>query len=94
MTTTGDIIDAEGRGRFEAQEDGSLAGYLSYDRGDTVVDYLHTYVSDDFRGHGVGSALAQAALQDARHRGLRVRPSCPFLAGWLAEHPDYQDLVA
>jgi predicted GNAT family acetyltransferase len=41
----------------------------------------------------VGSALIRAALDDvARRGGLRVRPDCPFVAGWLDKHPDYAHL--
>ena len=37
--------------------------------------------------------LARYALDDARSRGLRVRPRCPFIKSWIRRHPDYQDLV-
>ncbi|MFY7069341.1 GNAT family N-acetyltransferase [Nocardiopsis changdeensis] len=45
------------------------------------------------RGQGVGSALARAALDEARAANLRVLATCPFFAGWIARHPDYQDLL-
>jgi predicted GNAT family acetyltransferase len=35
----------------------------------------------------------QAALDAARRRKLAVIPECPFVRGWLAKHPEYQDLV-
>jgi uncharacterized protein len=37
--------------------------------------------------------LARFALDDARARGLRVRPDCPFVARFIRAHPEYQDLV-
>ena len=30
---------------------------------------------------------------DARARGLKVRPLCPFIRGWIKRHDDYADLV-
>jgi uncharacterized protein len=37
--------------------------------------------------------LARFALDDARSRGLQVRPVCTFVRSWLERHPDYSDLV-
>jgi hypothetical protein len=36
----------------------------------------------------------QGALDDARRRGWRIVPQCPFVAEFIAEHPEYADLVA
>lgn len=94
MNAAARIIDAEGRGRFEATTDGALTGYLDYRRGEEVVEYVHTFVSQQARGRGIGGELVQGALEDARHRGLKVRATCPFVAGWLAHHAGYRDLVA
>ena len=35
----------------------------------------------------------KSCLHVAR-RGLSVVPVCPFIAGWIEKHPDYQHLVA
>lgn len=88
-----DIIDAEGRSRFEMRTDDQLAGYLDYERGEGQVDYRHTFVSERFRHHGLGGVLVRAALDDARHRRLKVKPTCDFVARWIDQHPGYQDLV-
>ena len=80
--------------RWEARVDGVLAGAAAYQRGDGVVTFTHTVVEDAYEGRGVGSALARAALDDAREQGLAVVPRCPFIAGWIEHHPAYADLVA
>ena len=59
-----------------------------------VVVLVHTEVDDKFEGHGVGSRLASASLEDARLRGLKVEPMCPFIAAYLKRHLEYADLVA
>lgn len=67
---------------------------LTWRRSATALDFLHTGVPDALGGRGIGSALARAGLDFARAEGLTVRPWCPFIAGWIARHPEYADLVA
>ncbi|MFC7573610.1 GNAT family N-acetyltransferase [Klenkia terrae] len=43
--------------------------------------------------HGLGGTLVRAALDDVRAAGGTVVPQCPFVAGWIARHPEYRDLV-
>lgn len=91
MVTVTDVPEA---GRYEARVDGARAGLVTYRREGGQVVLLHTEVGESYEGKGVGSALARAALDGARSTGLRVVPECPFIAGWIARHPDYADLVA
>jgi hypothetical protein len=82
------------RSRYEVFVDGDLAGYSAYrDVGGNRV-FTHTTIDPDYEGHGVGSALARAALDDVRTRGLPITARCPFIAGYIDRHPDYADLVA
>ncbi len=87
------VTDAPDRQRFEAWIDGELAGFASYLRRDGLIVFPHTEVERAFQGHGVASALARAAFDDAAARGKRVRALCPFMADWIASHPDYQHLT-
>jgi MFS family permease len=48
---------------------------------------------DEFRGHGLGSRLVQASLDEARARNLVVLPYCPFVNSWIGSHREYADLV-
>lgn len=87
------VRDVPDRSRYQATVDGGVAGVAVYQlRGGAIV-FAHTEVDGAFEGHGVGGALARAALDDARARGLRVVPLCPFIRSWLDKHPDYADLV-
>ena len=89
------VVDVPERERFEARtEDGELAGVLTYQLTGPIIAYTHTKVEPDFERHGVGSALARAVMEDAKGRGRTVVPICPFLSGWLAEHHDYDKMLA
>lgn len=88
-----EVTDNPAAGRFEARLDGELAGSAYYTRRDTRVVFSHTEVDDAFEGQGVGSALVRGALDAVRARGERAVPSCPFIAGYIDQHPEYQDLV-
>jgi uncharacterized protein len=79
--------------RYEARIDGTIVGVSQYElTADTIV-FLHTVVAQEYEGQGVGSAIARYALDDARARGLSVRPLCPYIRAWLQRHPEYADLI-
>ena len=84
----------EGRQRFYSRLSEGEA-YLSYEQEqDGTLDLQHTVVPEPARGRGVGESLVRAALAHARERGVRIVPSCPFVAAYLTEHPDERGLVA
>ena len=84
----------ESEHRYEAYVDGELAGKAYYEVDDKRIVFTHTEVDDRFEGHGVGSTLAQAALDDVRANSTRrVVPRCPFIKSWVDQHPDYKDLL-
>ena len=87
------IVDVPDEERYEALVDGTLAGSAFYQLRSGRIVFLHTEVDPSFEGHGVGSRLAKDALDDARSKGLRVVPRCPFIARYIREHPEYQDLL-
>ena len=80
--------------RYEARVDGELAGASYYDTADDLIVFTHTEVDEAYEGHGVGSALARAALDDVRADGRRkVIARCPFIKGWIDRHEEYRDLL-
>lgn len=87
------VSNNEDESRYTASLDGESAGVAVYERsGDTIV-FTHTVVDEDVEGHGVGSTLVRYALDDARTQHLTVVPKCEFVAAFIADHPEYQDLV-
>ena len=83
--------DAEGAGPVEMANMGLVLSYRH--NGDDVLDLRSTLVPPHLRGQGLGSTLVQHALDYARENGMRVIPSCPFVARYIEDHPEYQDLV-
>jgi uncharacterized protein len=87
------VADSPEHARYEITADGELAGFVTYNLSDGVIDLLHTQTDDRFRGHGIGGHLIQSTLDSVRERHLAVLPTCPFVRRWIADHPDYTDLV-
>lgn len=88
-----EVVDAREASRYELRLDGRLIGRAAYRRRDGLIVFLHTEVDHSREGHGFGSRLAAGALDDVRRQGLGVIPRCPFIAQFIAEHPEYEDLV-
>ena len=86
------VTDNEAESQFEIRVDGHVA-VLQYIRSGTRVVYVHTGVPPELEGHGIAGALAKHGLDDARSRGLKVAPRCPYVAAYIARHPEYADLV-
>ena len=78
--------------RFEIQADGQLA-VLVFRLRDTRLSLIHTEVPPSLQRQGLADALARAALLYARGHSLRVKVICPFVAAFLARHPEFQDLL-
>jgi len=79
--------------RFELADGDEVAGFVEYRLRDDVVTLLHTEVDSAFSGQGLGTALARGVLDEAASRRFSVIPRCPFIAGFIREHPEYADLV-
>jgi predicted GNAT family acetyltransferase len=74
---------------------GSGTAVLSYaPAGSDLVDLYSTYVPPADRGRGMAARLVQAAVAHARAEGLRIIPTCWYVAQWLRHHPEHADLIA
>lgn len=88
-----EIRDNTGRRRFELYVDGELAGVLAYRRTPDATRLIHTGIDDAFAGRGLGSVFAHGVLEFLRGAGESIVPECPFIAKYIAENPEYADLV-
>jgi uncharacterized protein len=88
------VADSPGALRYEITADGERVGFVTYRLAAGVISFLHAEVDPAREDQGIGSRLVRDALDDARARGLSVRPICPFVAYFIERNPDYADLVA
>ena len=87
--------DGEGRkGRYVARVEGIDAeGEITITRrGPHLVSADHTGVPDAMAGLGVGRALIDFMLDDARANGFRIIPICPYVRAQYARHPEWAPL--
>lgn len=84
----------EAAGRFEIVVDGVVAGQAEYsDAPDGVREFPHTIVASEFGGRGLAGRLVAEALRATREEGLRVRPSCSFVARYIEKNPDSAEVA-
>lgn len=79
--------------RFELDVEGATA-FLDYRIVGEDILMTHTETPSALRGRGIGEKLVLGALEKTRADGLKVRPLCSFVRHVLAEHPEFQALVA
>ena len=82
------------RSRYELVIDGRVLGIADYRVQDGVVVLPHTVIDPSRRGQGLGAVLVKAALDDIRHAGRTVVPTCWYVGQYIDEHPEERDLLA
>ena len=93
-TTTLATSDNPELSRVDAHLDGSLVGFAAYEIcDDGVYSFHHTEVFEGNEGRGLGQQLAAGVIAFAREKGVKIAPTCPFLASYLRKHPDDQDVL-
>jgi uncharacterized protein len=90
---TDQVTHNEGSSRFEL-EVGGLTAVAEYVRNGNVLRFTHTEVPHEHRNQGVGHKLIRGALDQVRGNGDRVVAQCPFVARFIRENPEYQDLLS
>ncbi|WP_022701629.1 GNAT family N-acetyltransferase [Oceanicaulis alexandrii] len=82
------------KGRYVATAAGKPEAELTYSiANDHMIIIDHTGVPDEWRGMGVGKALVQRAVEDARERGVQIIPLCPFAKAQIHKTPDWHDVL-
>jgi predicted GNAT family acetyltransferase len=81
--------------RYEIILDGELAGVSVYERRPGRVIFTHTEIRPELKGRGLADKLARWALDDVQARAEeKVIARCPFMAAFIARHPEYRVLLA
>lgn len=89
-------VHAPDLNRYEIRDgdkDDAVIGFTQYRLPDDVhVDFVHTEVDPSYAGQGLAGHLVTFALADVREQGKRIIAHCPYVAGWIAKHPEYDDI--
>ncbi|HYF61182.1 MAG TPA: GNAT family N-acetyltransferase [Herpetosiphonaceae bacterium] len=87
-----EVRDNPDQKRFEVRvgEHLAIAEYLH--SGDRII-FSHTAVPPALQGQGIGDALIRGALEQVKARSLGVVAMCPFVAAYVAKHPEYAPLL-
>ncbi|MFN4156321.1 MAG: GNAT family N-acetyltransferase [Paracoccaceae bacterium] len=82
------------KGRYVLTQNGVEAEITFSVTTPTLIIADHTGVPDAFRGTGAGVALVEYMVNDARARGIRIVPLCPFVNAQRRKHPEWADVFA
>lgn len=78
--------------RFELDTEGGTA-YVEYIIDGDEITFTHTEVPKEAEGRGIAGKVVAAAVAYARDQKLRVIPQCPYVAGWMKRHREYDDIL-
>lgn len=91
---TFEIVRNDDRDRYEIREGDRVLGFAMFREAPDRVIFTHTVVKPEFEGRGLGTELARHVIEATIADGKRIVPECPFVAAYLAEHPEYSGSVA
>ncbi len=80
--------------RYEYVIDGHVIGTVEYRGPAGRRELHHTEVDPSARRRGIAAELVGAVLDDMRGRGEQVVPTCPYVRDFIANRPEYQDLLS
>lgn len=89
-----EIVHDRERHRFVLRVDAQEAVLDYAPIGTTALDLRRTFVPPEFRGRGIAARLTRYVLDHARAEGLKVVPTCPYIAAFIDRNPSDRDLVA
>ena len=81
-------------GSFYYEQDGKrLAEMVYITSGSNKMIIEHTEVDKSLRGQNVGIELVHAAVEFARHHGMKIIPICSFAKQVLDKKVEWQDVL-
>ncbi|WP_066526572.1 GNAT family N-acetyltransferase [Erythrobacter sp. CCH5-A1] len=87
-------LDDRGRkGRYfatvEGREGEAYIAFTHHEEG--VISADHTIAPDSLKGTGAAFSLVEYLVADARARGFRIIPVCPYVRAQYRKHPEWAD---
>lgn len=88
------LEDGPSKGRYVGRVDGLPDAQMTFSRANprlVIID--HTEVPDEMRGMGVGKSLVAAIVVDAREKGFKIIPLCPFAKATFERTSEWRDVL-
>lgn len=84
------FVETELKGRYRGTLDGidGAAELIIKKVSPSLIIADHTEVPDSMGGHGVARALVGRLISDARAKGQRIVPFCPYVRAFAKKHPE------
>jgi predicted GNAT family acetyltransferase len=91
-----ELNEDSSRGRYSVQLDGVQDdAELTFSKANAeLVIADHTYVPAAMKEYGVGLALVERLVADAREKGFKVFALCPYEKAQFQRHEEWADIVA
>lgn len=83
------IINNTREQQFEVESNG-LKATLTYRFYKRDIALMHTSVPEGLSGMGIATVLAKEAFAYAKATKKPVMVYCPFVAGFVKKHPEYE----
>ena len=83
----------EDENQFELHTKDGTA-FLEFIREGEKLFLTHTETPEALRGQGIAADLVKKSLQSAKDNGLTVVPSCSFVAKYVNNHPEWNDILS
>jgi predicted GNAT family acetyltransferase len=83
--------------RFYFQVEGAENAHLDYklhtDGKTNTVEFTHTFLPEHLRDTGLAEKMALEAIRFADKNDYKVKPTCPFVRGFLENRPQFHHLL-
>lgn len=66
---------------------------LEFENTDYGMILMHTEVSEQLKGQGVGRALVKYVVEIARNEKFKLKLKCEYATEEFEKHPEYQDVL-
>lgn len=88
------LEDGPTRGRYVIDMPNGEKSLLTFVRsGANQIVIDHTFVPPIYRGQGHAERLVERAIEDARAAGIKITPTCWYVAAEFRRHPEWADLL-
>ena len=88
------LQESESKGKYFIEIDGKQASEMTFSKAGTdriIID--HTEVDPEFRGMGLGEKMVHQAVADARSKGFKILPLCPFAHSVFEKQEEIRDVL-